>query len=153
MSWNYDPLGRVKLKSQTIGTVTRSVGYDYTNGNLTTLTTPSGQVVFYGYNANHQVTSVAVNGTTVLNGVTYEPLGPVSGWTWGNGTTTVRTYDTDGKISQLVSAGTKTYGYDDAFRITGISDTSSGAANWAYGYHPPDPITNGASPSITPRWT
>jgi hypothetical protein len=38
-------------------------------------------------------------------------------------------YDTDGKISQIVSAGTKTYGYDNAFRITGITDTSPGAAN------------------------
>jgi YD repeat-containing protein len=81
MTWTYDPLGRVKEKSQTVGTVIRSVGYDYTNGNLTSLTTPSGQVVTYGYNGNHQVTSVAVNGTTVLNGATYEPLGPVSGWT------------------------------------------------------------------------
>jgi len=45
--------------------------------------TPSGQAVAYGYNANHQVTSVSVNGTTVLNSVTYEPLGSLSGWTWG----------------------------------------------------------------------
>jgi hypothetical protein len=29
-----------------------------------------------------RVMSVAVNGTTLLNSVSYEPLGPVSGWTW-----------------------------------------------------------------------
>jgi RHS repeat-associated protein len=153
LSWSYDPLGRVTGKSQTIGSVTKSVGYAYTNGNLTTLTTPSGQTVTYGYNGNHQVTSVAVNGTTVLNNVNYEPLGPVSGWTWGNGTTTTRAYDTDGKISQIVSAGTKTYSYDDAFRITGLSDTSTGAANWTYGYDPLDRLTSGTSPTVTRGWT
>jgi RHS repeat-associated protein len=120
---------------------------------MTSLTTPSGQAVSYGYNGNHQVTSVAVNGATVLNSVSYEPIGPVSGWTWGNGSTTTRTYDTDGKISQIVSAGTKTYSYDDAFRITGTTDTGAGAANWTYGYDALDRITSGTSPSITRGWT
>ena len=129
------------------------MGYAYTNGNLTTLTTPSGQTVTYGYNGNHQVTSVAVNGTPVLNSVTYEPLGPVSGWTWGNATTTTRTYDTDGKIHQIVSAGTKTYSYDDAFRITGLTDTTPGAANWTYGYDNLDRLTSGTEPTVTRGWT
>src|SRR6202045_2993412 len=115
MAWTYDGLGRVTGKSQTVGGVAKSVGYAYTNGDLTSLTTPSGQTVTYGYNGDHQVTSVTVNGTTVLNSVTYEPLGPVNGWTWGNGTITTRAYDTDGKISQIISAGTKVYTYDDAF--------------------------------------
>lgn len=153
LTWSYDALGRVTNKSQIIGGVTKSVGYGYSSGNLTTLTTPSGQTVTYGYNGNHQVTSVAVNGTTVLNSVTYEPLGPVSGWAWGNSTTTTRIYDTDGKISQIVSAGTKTYSYDDAFRITGLTDTSPGAASWTYGYDALDRLTSGTSPSTTRGWT
>ncbi|MBS0422785.1 MAG: RHS repeat protein [Proteobacteria bacterium] len=153
LSWTYDPEGRVTGKSQIVGSVAQSIGYGYTNANLTSLTTPSGQVITYGYNGNHQVTSVAVNGITVLNSVTYEPLGPVSGWTWGNGTTTARSYDTDGKISQITSAGTKTYSYDDAFRITGVTDTSLGASNWTYGYDSLDRLTSGTSPSITRGWT
>jgi len=153
LGWTYDALGRVTNKSQTIGSVTKAVGYGYSNGNLTSLVTPSGQSIAYGYNANHQITSVSVNGTTVLNSVTYEPLGPTSGWTWGNGTTTARTYDADGKISQIVSSGTKTYSYDDAFRITGITDTSTGAASWTYGYDSLDRITSGVSSSIIRGWT
>jgi YD repeat-containing protein len=108
MSWIYDALGRVTSKSQTVGAVTKAAGYAYTSGDLTTLTTPSGQTVAYGYNGNHQVTSVTVNGTTVLNSAVYEPLGPLKGWTWGNGATTTRTYDTDGKISQSCGRGTPT---------------------------------------------
>jgi hypothetical protein len=36
-------------------------------------------------------------------------------------------YDTDGKISAISSAGTKSFTYDSAFRIPGVSDTSTGA--------------------------
>jgi len=154
MSWVYDGLGRVRSKGQTIGTVTKSVAYTYTNGDLTGMTTPSGQSIVYSYNSNHQVTSITLNGsTTVLSNVTYEPLGPVNGWTWGNGTSTTRTYDTDGKIHQISSAGVKTFTYDNAFRITGITDTSTGAANWTYGYDLLDRITSGLSGSTTRGWT
>ena len=104
LGWSYDALGRVISKSQTVAGLTKSVGYSYTSGDLTTLTTPSGQAVTYGYNSNHQVTSIAVNGTTVLNGVTYEPLGPANGWIWGNTTTMSRTFNGDGFVSQIIDA-------------------------------------------------
>jgi YD repeat-containing protein len=134
LAWSYDALGRVVGKTQVIGGVTQTVGYGYTNGDLTVLTTPSGQQITYAYNGNHQIASIAVNGSSVVTGVGYEPMGPVNGWTWGNGTTTARTYDLDGKVSQIISNGTKAYTYDNAFRITGITDTASGASNWTYNY-------------------
>jgi RHS repeat-associated protein len=101
LGWSYDALGRVIGKSQTVDGVTKAVGYGYTSGDLTTLTTPSGQTVTYGYNSNHQIISIAVNGITVLNGVTYEPLGPVNGWTWGNATSMNRTFNGDGLVSEI----------------------------------------------------
>ncbi len=107
----------------------------------------------YGYNSNHQITSVTVNSTTVLSSATYEPLGPVNGWTWGNSTSTARTYDTDQKIAAISSAGTKTLSYDNAFRITGISDSESGASNWTYGYDALDRITSASDTAITRGWT
>ena len=153
LAWSYDALGRIVSKSQTVGTVVLSVGYGYLNADLTSLTTASGQSVVYGYNSNHQVTSVTVNGTTVLSNATYEPLGPVSGWTWGNGSTASRTYDTDGKIAQVSSAGVKTLSYDNAFRITGISDTTPGSSNWTYGYDLLDRMTSSTNGSVTRGWT
>src|SRR5262249_17811568 len=114
MSWVYDALGRVTSKSQTVGSVTLSTGYGYTNGNLTSITTPSGQSVVYAYNTNHQVTGITVNGTTVLSSVTYDALsGPVTGWTWGNGSTSIRIYNTDGNLTWIMSGGNKNYTYDD----------------------------------------
>jgi RHS repeat-associated protein len=139
--------------SQTVGTVTKMVGYAYTNGRLTTLTTPSGQVVSYGYAANGEVSSISVNGTPVITDVLYEPMGPTAGWTWGNGMYAVRTHDLDGKITQVDSAGLKTYAYDDAFRITGITDTVTPANSWAYGYDSLDRLNAATSTAITQGWT
>ena len=153
VSWAYDALGRVTGKTQTANGIALTVGYAYGSGNLTTVTTPSGQSIGYSYNANHQIAGITLNGSSVLSGATYEPMGPVNGWTWGNGTATSRTYDSDGKTAQISSAGVKTYAYDNAFRITGIADTSTGALNWTYGYDALDRITSGSASGISRGWT
>jgi YD repeat-containing protein len=130
------------------------VGYGYTNADLTSIATPSGQSVTYGYNSNHQVTSITVNGTSVLSSVTYEPFGGVNGWTWGNATTASRTFNGDGLVSQIVSAGvTLGYSFDNANRISGISDSSNSALTWTYGYDSLDRLTSGTTTSITDGWT
>jgi YD repeat-containing protein len=153
MQWVYDALGRVTSKTQTVGSVSKSVGYGYTNGNLTTLTTPSGQSVVYGYNANNQITSITINGSTLLSGVSYEPFGPVKGWTWGNSSTMSRTFDTDGKVTAIASAGDKTYGYDDAFRTTGITDAITPANSYTYGFDDLDRLTSAVKTGTTRGWT
>ena len=80
----------------------------------------------------------------MLSGVTYEPFGGVNGWTWGDGTSTVsRTFNGDGLISQIVTAGvTLGYTFDNANRITGISDSSNSALTWTYGYDVLDRLTS-----------
>jgi RHS repeat-associated protein len=153
MSWVFDALGRVTSKTQTVGIVAKSVGYGYTNGNLTSMTTPSGQAVVYGYNTNGEVVSITVNGTTLLSGVTYEPFGPIKGWTWGNGTAMSRTFDTDGKVTAIASAGNKTYDYDDGFRITGITDTITPADSYTYGYDNLDRLSSAVKTGTTRGWT
>jgi RHS repeat-associated protein len=154
LSWSYDGLGRVTGKGLTVGTVSKSVGYGYTNADLTALVTPSGQAVSYGYNSNHQIVSITVNGTTVLSGVTYEPFGGVNGWTWGNGSRTTRSFNTDGLVSQIVTAGTTLgYSYDNANRITGITDSSNSALSWTYGYDALDRVTSATTTNVTDGWT
>jgi RHS repeat-associated protein len=146
VTFSYDALGRVVSKKQIVGPVTLTVGYGYTNGKLTTLTTPSGKTITYSYNANHQISGVSVNGTPVLSAATYEPFGAISGWTWGNGTTTLRSYNTDGNIANISSAATKDYTYDNALRITGIADGSNSNLSWTFGYDAADRLTSGATP-------
>jgi len=149
LSWSYDALGRVTGKGQTIGTVTQSVGYAYSNGDLISLVTPSGQTVVYGY-TNHRISSITVNGTTILSGVTYDPFGPANAWTWGNATTVSRTFDQDGNPSQFITAGaTNGYSIDNASRITAISDSGLSSNSWTFGYDSLDRVNSGTSSAIT----
>jgi RHS repeat-associated protein len=153
MSWGYDALVRVVSKGQKIGSVTKTVGYAFTNGDLTTLTTPSGQTVTYGYNTNHQVTSISIGGVALLGAVTYEPLGPANGWTWANNTTEIRSYDTDANPNQVSAIESHTYGYDDALRITSIANGSNSALSWTYGFDLLDRITSASKTGLTQDWT
>lgn len=152
MTWGYDALGRVVGKTQVVGSVSRSVGYGYSGGQLTALTLPSGRVVTYDY-TNNQVTGITVDGIAVLSDVTYEPFGPIAGWTWGNGTTTTRDYDLDGKPVTIQSAGASSYSYDDAFRITAIADLDASNRSWSYGYDGLDRVTSAARSGFSQGWT
>ncbi|RXE63518.1 hypothetical protein ED328_16470, partial [Muribaculaceae bacterium Isolate-001 (NCI)] len=62
LAWTYDSLGRVASRTQTVGNRSLTTGFTYTNGNLTTVSTPAGRSINYTYNSNHQIASVAVNG-------------------------------------------------------------------------------------------
>src|SRR5262249_55020655 len=136
-----------------VGGVTLSVGYGYTNGNLATVTLPSGQIVTYGYNSNNQVTSVTVGSTTVLSSVTYDPFGPVTGWTWGNSSTSSRTYDQDGRITALPSNPPYPFGSADASRITSYDNTSDSNWLWSYGYDDLDRLTSATRTAESFAWT
>jgi hypothetical protein len=82
-----------------------------------------------------KITSLTLNGsTTILSNVLYQPFGQTRGWTWGNSTLAVREYDADGRVSSIDSAGLKIYGYDDASRISTISDADTPSLDAAYVY-------------------
>lgn len=152
-SWSYDTRGRVLSRQQSMG-VTKTVGYAYDSaGRLQTLTLPSGNTVTYGY-TDGKITSLTLNGsTTILSNVLYQPFGPTRGWTWGNSTLAVREYDTDGKVSDIDSAGLKTYGYDNAFRITGITDAANSSLSQSFGYDLLDRLTTATSTNLSQGWT
>lgn len=152
MDWVYDAQGRVTSKSQAVGTVTRTVGYVYTNDRLTTLTSPSGQSITYSYDMVGRVSGITINGTPLLSSVLYDPFGPVRSWQWGNGTYTNRTRDQDGKLTNYDSAGFVSYGYDDAFRITGRTDAAAGGQNWTFGYDSLDRLNSGVRSGLNRGW-
>jgi RHS repeat-associated protein len=147
--WQFGSLGRVSTKTQTVGGITKSVNYGYNAaGQLTTLTTPSGRVIEYEY-TNNRVSGVRIDGTVVLSQVLYEPFGPTRGWTWGNGTFAVRSYDADGNPTQIDSAGLRTFSYDDAHRIAGINDLDNSAQSRTFGYDMLDRLTSTTGGGLT----
>src|SRR5690606_10414354 len=102
---------------------------------------------------NGKVTSLTLNGsTTILSNALYQPFGPTTGWTWGNSTLAVREYDLDGKITDLDSAGLKSYGYDDAFRITSIADATDPSLSQSYGYDLVDRLTSATGTNVNQSW-
>ncbi len=153
LSWTYDAQGRVLSKAQVVGAVTRYLVYGYTNGNLISITLPSGVVVTYSYNGNRQIASVSIDSNTLLSGATYEPFGDVKGWTWGNTTTMSRTYDMDGRVETFNSAGLKTVSYDDASRISSIDDNAIPANSWSYGYDANDRLTTASKTGTSQSWS
>jgi RHS repeat-associated protein len=154
LAFTYDEQGRIASKTQIVSGLTRTVRYTYTNGNLTSMVTPSGQTLAYTYSSG-RVASVSVNGSLILSGVAYEPFGPVRQWTWSNGRgSLVRTFDRDGNITQISTAGeVLAYDHDDATRIRGISNGSSSALSWTYAYDNLDRLASATSPSRNERWT
>lgn len=163
MAWSYDADGRVAGKSQSVtaGGPLLSIGYGYdAQGQLASLRLPSGKTLRVGFDLNGQVKSIALMGTPnlmILNNVTYDPFGPITGWTWGNGITTTRVFDADGKLSGAASSsstiGNRTLTYDDAFRITSAVDSAADGPSWTMGYDLLDRLNAATSGSTTIGYT
>ena len=149
-SWTYTALGRVASRTQAMGGVSKSVAYSYNAaGQLTTLTTPSGQLITYSY-ANNRISGVTVNSVPLLSDVLYDSFGPARQWTWGNGTLAAKSFDRDGNIEQVDSAGLKSYTHDNAFRITAMTDAENPSLDAFYKYDSLDRLTEKLSVAPSP---
>ncbi len=126
-SWTFDKFGAVDGKDQVIGGVTLSTSYTYdAQGRVDTMTYPSGKVLSYGYNT-YQLSSISVDGVTLLSNATYEPFGPSNGWTWGDSSVADRDFDLRGLTTAIDYAGaTQTIGYDAGGYLT--SHTGAGVS-------------------------
>ena len=64
----------------------------------------------------------AIDNQPLLNNITYEPFGPINGWTWANGTNYKRTYDPNGRITKTtlpdLPAAYHNFDYDNLNRLT-----------------------------------
>jgi RHS repeat-associated protein len=148
----YNAQGYVIQKSQTVNGHTDVTTYTRSPaGRILSITHPSGNQVNYTYDADGRVSGVTAttsSGTTTLvSNVSYLPFGPISGYTLGNGQAITRTYDTNYRLTDLVSpaftlhvvrdamgditaignsAGanpaTETYSYDPLYRLTAITE-------------------------------
>jgi YD repeat-containing protein len=145
-AWTYTSQERVASKTQTVGSVVRSVNYGYNSaGQLTTITTPSGQLIGYSY-INNRVSAITINGQSLITAVATEPFGPLSVWFWGNGLNMYRDYDTDGRLVTWefvdgTSILRKNQSFDLASRIVAITDPINPAATQAYQYDALDQLT------------
>ncbi len=156
-AWQYDAMGRVIKKTQTTGSTSLVTQYVYnSSGQLIHQILPSANTIDFTW-THGQISDVALaynaNGSHVSDfsltaGITYQPFGPPKRWTFGNGTTSSRSYDLDGR---LVTYDLGTLSYDDASRITGLTlgnhSFFTGTKTW--GYDNLDRLTSYNSGAIT----
>ena len=147
--YEWDQLGRLRSKTQTtkLGTTTRTFRFSYTygksgyaNGELISMTYPSGNRLEYGYDMPGLITSITLipaNGSapvSLLRDIQYRPFEQAQSWTWGNSTDTqkntyAKSFDLSSRVTSLPLGNAFNQGvlrsitYDDGNRITRIADT------------------------------
>ncbi|MDP1863521.1 MAG: RHS repeat-associated core domain-containing protein [Thiobacillus sp.] len=152
LRYGYDAQGRLTRQEEGLSNpLVRELTYD-SAGRLQTQRYPTGAQLSYSYDAAGRVTGILVNGMPLLSGVVYQPFGPPKGWTWGNGVTYSRSYDTDGRIRQYsLGAENRLLTYDDASRITAMSHGNAGLDR-SYGYDVLDRLVVEVDPVGPARW-
>ena len=146
----YDLNGRIASKANVLTgatNTTKTVTYAYNAaGQMTAMTTPSGQTITYTYgapssNAPGKVIGIKLGTTTlidVIKGSVYAPFGPNGGWSWGNHGSPnspinqhLRVFDKDYRPTAIASdpeGYNRNLTWDQANRITAITvpGTTSG---------------------------
>ena len=123
-------------------TLTHTVGYGYTNGQLTSITYPSGRQLTVTYTAGVPTAislakDTSTAGTPLITGIQWQPFGGVKHWDWqlaSGSQSNDRTYDTAGRLVRYRLGTTlRDLSYDAADRISSYKhyDATTGAAQTA----------------------
>jgi RHS repeat-associated protein len=151
LTYTYDANGNRETLTSTVGAAVTTATYAYDDASrLDTVTDTLGRVYDLGYDAVGNRTSLAhPNGVTMAYG--YNTLNRLTNLTTQNGATTIQshafTLGPSGNRTQIVEADkTKTYTYDDLYRLTGETLTGSTIYSKVFGY---DPVGNRQTQTTT----
>ena len=163
-AYTYERRGLVKSESRSILGAGYTTKYQYdANGNRSGITYPSTRQVSYTFDFADRPASAVSGTTTFVSSASYEPFGPETQLSFGNGTTRSATFDQRyrpteiklakgttaladdlyqedpvGNITQIHDALDASYnrdfGYDDLFRLTGASTGYSLWGNGSFAY-------------------
>ncbi|WP_175927450.1 RHS repeat-associated core domain-containing protein [Burkholderia cepacia] len=105
----YDARGNVTRKQQITASGTDAIAYAYTLADrLSSITYPSGTQTSYAFDTDGRIQSVTLtplggNARAAVSSISYQPFGPISSYTLGNGQTVTRSYDTNYALTDLTS--------------------------------------------------
>jgi RHS repeat-associated protein len=123
-SYSYDRLGRITGVDYSDSTPDVGRTYD-AGGRLQTMTDGSGSVAYTFDDADRLTDMVRSGGGAGLNGTLhydYDNAGNVTSRTLPDGTSVTATFDDDGRLSSVTSAGqTTAFGYDAAGNVTTVT--------------------------------
>jgi RHS repeat-associated protein len=146
LSRSYDERGNIVNETRQTSLAPLSTSYVYDAASrITAITYPSAGVVSYTRDIMGRVTAISATKTgsstplPVLANVSYEPFGPVSALTFGNGVAETRSFDLDYRMLSLADAGSTTlqnlgYSYDAANNVLSITDGVTSGNSQALGY-------------------
>ena len=139
LSRSYDERGNMLAEIRTNGATTFKTGYTYDPASrIATISYPSTAVVAYTRDITGRITRVSSKApgastySPVASAISYNPFGPATGFTFGNGVKGTRSYDLDYRMMSLDDVGLSAiqnlgYDYDAANNLLGITDTVTAA--------------------------
>ena len=145
-NYAYNALGQLVVKAYYIDNINYTLGYSYDlANNISQITYPSGRLVNYSYDNQGRVNGITTQVNirapleTVLSNVDYLPFGPVSGYTYGNGTVQTLAYNQDYRINGNKVNGVDilldlNYSYDANSNLIGIADKRISDNNQSFQY-------------------
>jgi len=153
--YEYTKKGQIAKETRIIDGVNYVTQYTYTmNGNVRTVTYPSGRVITYNY-ANNSVTGVLNNGASLASTISYLPFGGMTNLTFGNGLTRTLSYDNQYRISTIQAGSLQNlgYGYDANGNVTSMVNNLDNTKSKSYTYDSLNRLETGTGPWGTITWT
>ncbi len=141
ITYGYDEFGNVASDQRLMSGITYTTTYQYDDANnISSVTYPSGRVVDYGRDTAGQITQATSTrnsvSKTVVSAASYDPFGPVTSLTYGNGVVFNYQYGLDNRMTSINSSGIagKAYSYDAAGNIAGINDSVNASLDKGFSF-------------------
>jgi RHS repeat-associated protein len=149
--YEYTPMGQVKKETKTIDSIQYVTQYTYDqNGNLKTMTYPSGRVITYTI-TNDRAVSVLNNAANLATNISYKPFGGMSLLTYGNGLTGSLSYDNQYRITGITAGAVMNLGYsqyDANGNIMAVNNVVDPTKNKSFTYDALDRLSTATSAGI-----
>lgn len=143
----YDAQGRLVQNNRVIQGESYALAYGYDdNGEVTSITLPSGHIITYARDDDGLVTGVTAQESgagpiiPIVSNVAYEPFGPLKQLTYGSGLGMLRTYDQNYwlaglEVSSLINTTLDlSFSRNDNGGLDGVTDYASTGRDAGYGY-------------------
>jgi RHS repeat-associated protein len=145
------PKGQVKKKTKTIDSIQYVTQYSYDmNGNLKTITEPSGEVITNNY-SNDKAVSVLKGAANLAAGINYKPFGGVSSLSYGNGIAGSISYDNQYRVTGIIAGAAMSLSYptyDANGNITAINNVLDATKNKSFSYDTLDRLSTATASGL-----
>jgi YD repeat-containing protein len=152
--YQYDAHGRLEAEIRQEGTQTFTTRYTYQQGELASITYPSGRVLAYQRDGQGRIAGMTLTDgewtDIVVSDVRYHPFSGVQSYVTGSGQSIRRSQDTDGRPSGF-TLGTETWqlDHDEASRLVQLTPTANPGAGVRHGYDRLDRLVQSQLPATT----